>query len=76
MPNGAVAHGKMPEQPADSYPLTAKPPTDTPCVRQRFGRFFVPVRAVEGKTQPFGRLSMQRKTARWAHDAIVLMNHV
>lgn len=76
MPYGTVAHRNVPKQCADPYPTTAKPPTDIPCVRRRFGRFCVPVRAGKGKTQPFGRLSMQKKTARWAHDAIVLMNHV
>lgn len=50
MPYGAVTHRNVPKQRADSYPTTAKPPTDTLCVRRRFGRFCVPVRAVEGKT--------------------------
>ena len=57
MPYGTVAHRNVPKQRADSYPLTVKPPTDTPCVRRRFGRFFVPVRAVEGKTPSEGGMA-------------------
>lgn len=63
MPYGAVAHGNVPKQRADSYPLTVKPPTDTLCVRRRFGRFFVPVRAVEGKT-PARAVGLARFCAR------------
>jgi len=66
--DGGAAHRNAPQQRTDSYPLTAKPPTDTLCVRRRFGRCCASVRPIEGQNSVL-LLSHRVEKARDAHES-------
>jgi len=65
--DAGAAHRNALQQRADSYPLTAKPPTDTLCVRRRFGRFCASVRPIEGQNSVL-LLAHRVEKARDAHE--------